>query len=324
MEHRQAALVPVIAPLLAGLIVLVTLLGLIGFAIRDPKPHDIPVGVVGPPPAVQQLTDGLNSKAPGAFQFTSYLSEDDARAGLDSNAVDAVLVIGGGPPRLIVAAANGDTVSGVITGVFTAAFAAQGAQLLVETVHPFPSGDSHGVILFFVVLATIISTFVAQVVLFVRGRSARLATWIGVTAAWAVIGAVAAVGMNYWLVGGYDRYSASAMAGLLALTSFAVGSATAGLTRLLGAPGIGLAGLVVVLLDLVSSGGPVGSNVLPDAYRALAPWMPVAQAGIALRSALYFDGSAATRPVLVLTGWLIGGLVVLLIAGAVRRPAATA
>src|SRR5262250_997261 len=144
MEHPRRALIPVFAPLLAGLIVLVTLLGLIGYAIRDPQPHDIPVGLVGPAPALQQLTDGFNSKAPGAFQFTTYGSEDDARAAIGSNNVDAVLVIGGGPPRLIVAGADGDTVSGIATAVFSSAFAAQGTQLSVETTHPFASGDPHG------------------------------------------------------------------------------------------------------------------------------------------------------------------------------------
>lgn len=322
MEHRQRALIPIVSPLLAGLLVLVTLLGLIGYAIRDPHPHDIPVGLVGPPPALQQLTDGFSSKAPGAFQFTTYASEADARAAIDSNNVDAVLIVGGGAPRLIVAAADGDTVSGIVSAAFTAAFSAQGAQLAVETTHPFSSGDPHGLILFFLVLATIVSTFVAQVVLFVRARSSGLATWLVVTAAWAVIGPAAGVGMAAWLVGGYDWSSAGAIGGLLALTSLAVGSAIAGLTRLLGAPGIGLAGLVVVLLDLISSGGPVGSYVLPEAYRALSPWMPVAQVGTALRSALFFDGTAAMRPVLVLAGWLIGGLALMLISGAVRRPIA--
>lgn len=327
MEHRRPALIAVVAPLLAGLIVLVTLLGLIGTAIRDPHPHDVPVGVVGPSSATQQLTDGLSSKAPGAFQLTTYSSEADARAALDANDVDAVLVLGPAGPHLVVAGAAGDAVSGLITAVFTAAFAAQGAQLAVETTHPLSSGDPHGLVLFFLVLATVVSTFVAQVVLFVRGGSARLATWLVATSLWAVIGAATGVGLAAWLVGGYDSNSAAAIAALLALTSLAIGLSIAGLTRLFGAPGIGLAGLVVVLLDLISSGGPAGSYFLPDAYRALAQWMPAGQLVNALRSALYFDGSGVTRPVLVMVGWLVAGLILLVVAEATRhrpRPAVSA
>ena len=183
------------------------------------------------------------------------------------------------------------------------------------------SGDPHGLILFFLVLAMIVSTFVSQVVLFVRGGSAGLAARLVATGMWAVVGAGTGVGLAAWIVGGYDTTSAGAIAGLLALTSLAIGVSVSGLTRLLGAPGIGLAGLVIVLLDLVSSGGPAGSYFLPDAYRALTPWMPAGQLITALRSVLYFDGTAATRPVLVMVGWLVGGLVLMVIAEATRRRA---
>src|SRR5438067_336559 len=68
MQFRRQLIPPVIA----GLIVMLALLGLIGTAIRDPRPHDIPVGLVGPPAAVQQVTTAFATNAPGAFAFTSY------------------------------------------------------------------------------------------------------------------------------------------------------------------------------------------------------------------------------------------------------------
>jgi len=93
----------IVAPVVGGLVLLVALLGLIGTAIRDPHPHDIPVGLVGPAPAVEQISAAFGANAPGAFQFTTYSSETDARAALDSRAVDGVLVLGGPAPRLILA-----------------------------------------------------------------------------------------------------------------------------------------------------------------------------------------------------------------------------
>lgn len=318
MESRSHLVEAVAAPLIGGLLVLVTLVGLIGTAIRDPRPHDIPMGVVGPPAAVQPLTDGIASKSPGTFDFTTYGSEADARAALDSNDVDGALILGGGPPHLIVAGAAGEAPAGVITAVFTAAFAAQGAPLSVEVVHAYASGDPHGLVLFFLVLATIISTFVSQVVLLIRGGSARLGTRLVVTATWAVVAGAAGVGMAAWLVGGYDATTAAAMAGLLALMALATGSVIAGLAMLLGAPGIGLAALVVVLLDLISSGGPAGPQFLPDAYRALSPWMPAGEVASALRSVLYFNGEVA-KPVLVMGAWLVGGLVLMVAGAAMRR-----
>jgi len=75
----------------------------------------------------------------------------------------------------------------------------------------------------------------------------------------------------------------------------------------------------VVLLDLVSSGGPVGSQLLPDFYRSLAPWMPAGEMYDALRGALYFDGAALARPIAVLSSWLVGGIVLMLLGGLVSR-----
>lgn len=313
METRTRSIESLLAPLVGGLVVLVTLLGLIGTAIRDPRPHDIPVGLVGP--AAQQTSDAFNSKAPGTFAFTIYDSEDQAKAAIDARDVDAVLVVGSGGPRLIVAGAAGEAITGLTTAIFTAAFAAQGGQLAVEVTHPYSSGDPHGLVLFFLVLATIVSTFVAQVALFFRARGARLASWIGVTAAWGVIAGLAGVGMAAWIVGGYDIASASALAGLVGLAALAIGSVTAGLSRLLGVPGIGIAGLVVVLLDLISSGGPAGPSFLPDAYRWMSPWMPAGQLFKAMSGVLYFDGNAIATPVLVMAGWLVVGLVLMLVSG---------
>src|ERR1700704_6076287 len=94
-------------PVVGGLVLLIALLGLIGTAIRDPHPHDIAVGLVGPAPALQQLSTAFAANAPGAFEFTTYSSEAAASAALDSREVDGVLVVGA-TPRLVVAGAGGD------------------------------------------------------------------------------------------------------------------------------------------------------------------------------------------------------------------------
>src|SRR5205085_5325718 len=93
-------------------------------------------------------------------------------------------------------------------------------------------------------------------------------------------------------------------------------------TRLLGAAGLGLSALVVILLDLISSGGPAGSAILPDVYRWMSPWMPAGQLNCALRGTLYFGGEGVALPALVISAWLALGLVLVILCGYVRRPAA--
>src|SRR2546428_3757542 len=94
-------------PVVGSLLLLFALVGLIGTAIRDPKPHDIPVGLVGPAPAVQQIATAFGSSAPGAFIFTSYGSEADARDAVDLRAVAGAVILGGATPRVLVAGARG-------------------------------------------------------------------------------------------------------------------------------------------------------------------------------------------------------------------------
>jgi hypothetical protein len=307
----------VLAPVVGGLALLLALIWLIGTALKDPRPHDIPVAIAGPPAAVQQVSTALASGAPGAFKVTSYNSESEARAALDSRSVDGVLVLGAGAPLLIVAGAAGDTSTGVITAAFTGAFKAQGVAVRVETVHPFAAGDAHGLILFFVVVAALVSTLVAQAALGLD-RRAGAGPRLAVAGLFAVLAGPAAMGSAAWIAGGYGPGFWPA-AGLVALASASAGLAVAGSVRLLGRPGFALAALVVVLLDLVSSGGPAGSQVLPDFYRSLAPWMPAGELYNALRGVLFFDGAAIGRSILVLCGWLLGGLALLLLGELVAR-----
>ncbi len=322
MSSRMESLRGLVPPLVGGLLIVVVFIGLIGTAIRSPQPHDIPVGLVGPAPAVQQISGSFGANAPGAFQFTTYASELDARAALDARTVDGVLVLASG--TLIVAGAAGDGATGVITAAFTNALKAQGKALTVETVHPFPGGDAHGLILFFVVVATLISTLASQAILFATGKAVGLGSRLGLIAVYGVLVGLTAMGMATWIAGGYgDGFWAAA--GVVALASMAVGAVVCGLVRLLEAPGIGLAALLM-LLSLVSSGGPVGSQFLPDFYRALAPWTIAAQVYSAMRGALFFGGAALGGPVAVLAGWLVVGLALMwlgwLVAARKPEPAA--
>ncbi|MDQ6772633.1 MAG: DUF3533 domain-containing protein [Candidatus Dormibacteraeota bacterium] len=207
--------------------------------------------------------------------------------------------------------------TGLITAVFTTAFQAQGQAVKVDLVHPFAAGDQHGLILFFVILAILISTLIAQALVGLRG-GASFGMQLLAVVVYALIAAPVAMGLATWIAGDYGS-GFWAATGLVALASAAVGAVVAGLARLFGGAGVGLAALVVVLLNLVSSGGPIGSQLLPDVYRWLAPAMPAGQLYSAMRSALYFDNAALGAPIAVLGAWLAAGLVLMLLGEFVSR-----
>lgn len=317
-RQRVTRRVAFLGPVGVGLVVLFTLIALIGFALRSPQPHGIPVGVVGPPAAVAQLSAGFAAKAPGALQLTPYATEAAARAAVDGRSVDAALVLGPGSARLIVAGAAGPAISGAITEIVGAAFQAQGTAVAVETVHPFPAGDPQGLILFFTILALLIASVVAGSVVGLLDRlrwDARLLMVAGYGLGAGLVG----MGTAAWVAGGYGTGFWSAAA-LVALAGAGVAAAAAASTRLLGRAGVALAALVLVLLDLISSGGPLGTVMLPGFYRWLAPGMPAAQLFSAVRGALFFGGAGVGGPAVVLIAWLAGGLAVAGLAELVRSP----
>jgi hypothetical protein len=307
-------------PIGAGLVVLLTILLLLGTAIRDPRPHDIPIGIAAPPPVAQQLTAAFGQNAPGAFAFTTYPSEAEARTAVDGRSVVASLIVGPGGPTLVVAQAAGDAVTGAVTAALTAAFQAQGQQLTVQTVHPLAAGDSHGIVLFFLVLATLISSVAAGALTLFGMPGASRPTRVGVLALAAISISIVGPATATWLTNGYGDGIWAAMA-ILSLASFAVGATIAAFARWLGAQGAALGVVGVVLLGLVSSGGPLGRAFLPDAYRAIAPWLPVEPTIEALKGVLFFGGAGIGTSLIVLTSWAVAAVVVLTL-GRVRAPVA--
>ena len=111
-----------------------------------------------------------------------------------------------------------------------------------------------------------------------------------------------------------------ANAAVLGLTVLAISAFTAGMYALLGLPGIGLALLTMVFVGNPFSGVGSAPELLPRPVGALGQLMPPGAGGNLLRSTGYFDGGGAGGHVAVLAVWAVGGLALLLAAGA-RRPA---
>jgi hypothetical protein len=305
-------------PAAAGLVALFTLIAVIGFAIRSPQPHQIPLGVVGPPAEVAQLSAGLTAKAPGALLLTAFPSEQAARAAVDGRSVDGAVILQAGGPQLIVAGGAGPAVSGAITAIIGGAFQAQGTPLSVETVDAFPAGDPDGLILFFTVLALLIGSVISGALIGL-GRGLTWRSRLSLLAAYGAAAGLVGMGTASWVAGGYGAGFWSA-AGLVALAAAALAVATAAGARLLGRPGVALAALVLVLFDVVSSGGPLGSPMLPGFYRWLAQGMPAGQLYSAMRGALLFAGAGVGGPLVVLTAWLVGGLALMAATELIRSP----
>ncbi|MDP4501167.1 hypothetical protein [Nonomuraea turcica] len=303
-----------------GLVVGVTLLGMLfagSFlgAFHQPEPHGVPVAVVAPGEQVAQLQAGIDQRKEGAFALSEYTTADVARAALLDREVDAVLVPQEG--KLIVASAGGRTGATIITSAFQAAAQAQGRPLRVEDAAPLPPGDSGGISGMFYVLALVLPGIALAVLMFQVAPGLGLGGRLGVLAA----GSLVAGAGNAWLADTVFGALPGRFGWLVLVSwgiSLAIGLVVAGLRKLLGVPGVGVAALLFIPIGLPASGGPLGARYIPEWYAAVGQILPLGPAAEAVRNTVFFDGAALWTPVGVLALWGLLGLVLLALPG--RRP----
>ena len=112
------------------------------------------------------------------------------------------------------------------------------------------------------------------------------------------------------------HFPALALAGIL--VCFAVGNLAVGLQAALGVLGTGTAILLFVVLGNPSSGGPFSTELLPGFWRTIGPWLPTGAGVDLIRNIAYFDGHATGRPIVVLLGWMVLGILLAALFARVR------
>ena len=292
---------------------LALLLSAFAWPATQTRPRDVPVAVVGPPPAVEQVRTALESAQPGAFDVTAAVDAAQARQLVLDREVSGALVLGPGGPSVVVATQAGPAVAQLLTQV---AQGATGATVPVEDVAPPPADDPRGAGLAAGALPLSITGAVAGAVLALRvrgpGRRAAgavvLALLAGPTAVGVLHGWLGALG-GAWLA-----ESAVVSLGIAAITLGVLGVAAVA----------GRAGLVLAELTVIALGNPLSAAagapaLLPDGWRELGQALPPGAVVAALRSVSGFDGTGAAGPLTVLVLWVTGGLLLLAVAAVRAR-----
>ena len=287
-------------------------------AFHAPRPHDLPVGIVGPAAVTSRVEHALDSAAPGAFGWRSYPSEAGARTGIAQREVDGALVASGRNLRLLVAQGGGTGPAQVLTQAFGAVAARSGRHLVVADVVPPLPGDTEALSSFFVVLGVLIPSLAAGSGSALAFRRARPALAVAAPVAVAVvIGLVSAAVADG--IAGLGNYAA--IAGVVALFSLAVAAPTAVLARIW-PPLVTVAVLVFIVFGIPVSGGPANlASFGPAFLRVLDPALPLGVAASVVRNVVYFDGHATALNLWVLTAWALAGVAGLIGVTTLRRPA---
>ena len=312
MRHKlPAAAIIVIVPLVTAL-----LLTLFAWPSARLEPRDLPIGVAGPPAAVNTVEQRLGAQG-DAFDVHRYPGEAAARQAIAQREVYGAFVAGPSGLKVLTASAASGTVAQLLTNAAQEGHGAGSATQRVEDVAPAPRGAALGSSVLPLMLVGILTGVLAA--LAASGPARRASLLLGGSV---LAGLTGAVVVQSWLdvVGGEWL----ANAGALGLTVVAIAAAVTGLYALLGERGALLGALTMVLVGNPFSGVGSAPELLPEPVGGLGQLMPPGAGGNLLRSTGFFDGAAAAGHLAVLATWALAGLALLLVAARRRERAGSA
>lgn len=299
-------LVAFVKPLGIGLVIAVAFVLTYLSALHDPKPHELPVGMVASAQVVGQLGERIGeSVAPREVS-----DEESARREIEEGRLVAAYLPGG---RLLLAGAHGPAVTQAVTGIFTDVAAVEGAPLQVTDVVPLTAADPRGLSSFYLLFGITLAGFIF-------GQTSHMYSKQLTTTRKLVQAVVfaALVGLAGAFIAGpmidVQPGSFVVVAGILILLALVTALVTQGFTALLGDPGILVSTLLLVILGNATSGGAVPASFLPSGFRWLSPLLPPGAATEALNEVAYFDPDAAWQPMGVLVLWAIGAVALVVLA----------
>ena len=274
--------------------------------------HDVPIAVAGPPAETDQVVATLRQRLPGAFEIRRLAGTAAAEAAIRDREVYGAIDLTGGKPTVLIASAASPVVAQGLQTV-AAAFGGSGAPAVpVRDLAALPSGDPRGAGLAAGALPLVIAGMIAAVLLTrrVRGAVPRLAGAL----AFAVTGGLAMTAiLQFWLGSLAGSYWANT--GAVALAIAATSMVILGFEALLGTVGFAIGAALMVLVGNPLSGMTSAPEMLPGWSGRVGQALPPGAAGRLLRSTAFVDGHDATRPVIVLTAWLVAGALLVAAAG---------
>jgi hypothetical protein len=289
-------------------------------AFRHPTPYRVPVAVAGPDPSITRgVAEGLEGHSGESFAVRVAVDAGQARQWVADRVVDGAYGFGPGTNEVMTATAVSPVEAQLITATFRAVHDTVGAgrPLEVTNLAPVPSTDAAALGPFYLALVWVLGGYLAITVVGPALRSRRLVgVGLAVLAGYALVAAVTFSAIAHGLGVGVGHFWALVAVGTL--IGFATGTAAGGLEAVLGAVGTILVLLVFIGFGAPASGGPLPYHLLPWVYGLVGPYLPMGAGVDLIRNVVYFHGAALARPLGVLFGWGLAGLLLMVIV--TRRP----
>ncbi|GHG53862.1 ABC transporter permease [Streptomyces griseocarneus] len=306
-QHPQGGWKGVLLPVAVVLAIGTIFVSVYLAAFHAPRPHDLPVAVVGTQQEAQRIEEGLESALPGGFDVRPYAGESAAREAVEHRRVYAAYLTGRGhdAPKLLFAGANGPSVTGTLTGAFGPVAGASGHRLAQEDVLPASAGDTRGLSIFYAAFGLVLAGYLFGMMTYQAAPALRLRQRMASLALFGVLG-----GVIIALLAGSTGFGALpgsfvGIAGITALMAMAAGGATMVFIKWTGSAGAGLASVVLLTLGNATSGGVMPAPYLPGWLHPLSDVLPVSAGVRAIQGLAYFHHDGLGRGIAVLAAWII-------------------
>lgn len=288
----------------------------------DMGPNEIPIAVIGPDEAADQVQSQLDAAEPDGFDVTAVADPAEAVTLIEEREVYAAFAITPESVDLYTASAASPTVARLIGGIAEQIAAQLGqaggqpgsVQVNTEDVVPLPADDPNGAGLAATAFPMALGGIVIAVLISFTVRGSGRQAAAAVLAPLAVGAGVAAI-LMYVLESIDGDYAA--ISGALALTMGATAWGILGLAKLLGRPGFGLGAAIVMLVGNPLSGMASAPELLPAPWGAFGQLLSPGAGGTLVRSTAYFDGNGGEAAIVTLAVWIVAGVLLFTI-GAVR------
>ncbi|MFG2870244.1 DUF3533 domain-containing protein [Streptomyces sp. NPDC048338] len=326
VDELKSAVTPRAALLVVGVLALQLLFiaSYVG-ALHDPKPRDVPFGVVAPQQVTAQLVGRLERLPGEPLAPRPVADADEARRQIMNRDIDGALLVdpAGSTDTLLVASGGGTVLSSTLESLFTTVEAANRRTVRTVDVAPASPQDFDGLSAFYLVVGWCVGGYICAAILAISAGSrpantTRAVIRLGTLAVYSVIGGLGGAIIVGPILGALPG-SVAALWGLGTLVVFAVGAATLALQSVFGIVGIGLAILLIVVAGNPSAGGAFPLPMLPPFWNAIGPALPPGAGTWVARSIAYFKGNDVTGPLLVLSAWAVAGTAITLVTASLKR-----
>ncbi|MCL2419113.1 MAG: hypothetical protein FWD04_07460 [Conexibacteraceae bacterium] len=289
---------------------------------HSPKPHSLPIGIVGTPTVADAAADELSRAAPGAFKVHAYRSLASARTAVLHRSIYGAFQPTPAPVLLEASAAS-PPVALLLQRTFAKPAGPSGRAPAVHDLVPLPSSDSSGATSFSVILSLILAGLAGTSLVYALTRHCAVAVRVAVIAGIAAgAGLVTALVTNV-LVGAYPGHF-FAVWGVATLFVLAISLPIAAFQVFFGVAGTAIGWLLFLVIGNPASGGSSAPELLPGFWRTLSQILPPGAAVTSLRDVVYFNGHGSAHALVILAVYAALGAGVALTVHTLRRRAGAA